>query len=243
MNTTLFKGHNTEDAATDQTDDRKESIKLCLSVLKYTLTGVLVPIFDIGSDFVTAITHFWWGNNSWGILTLFFIALPGIVCGSAIAIFGLRKRFTLQRLLNYSVIALLAPILYPIVSICVNLYMVFLIIVQKSRAVVSVMGHDVKQFKSLEGFLESGPQFVLQSYILLRGEDVDVDDITGGEQIIQLCRHVPCRLCLPANKTIFRVAYVADNEFVFLLCDLHNGICWRSSTVDKFKYPRFICFK
>ena len=60
--------------------------------------------------------------------------------------------------------------------------MVFLIIVQKSRAVVSVMGHDVKQFKSLEGFLESGPQFVLQSYILLRGEDVDVDDITEGEQ-------------------------------------------------------------
>ena len=30
------------------------------------------------------------------------------------------------------------------------------------------MVFDIKQFKSLEGFLESGPQFVLQAYILLR---------------------------------------------------------------------------
>ena len=40
-------------------------------------------------------------------------------------------------------------------------------IVQKSRAPERAMVFDVKQFKSLEGFLESGPQFVLQLYILL----------------------------------------------------------------------------
>ena len=47
--------------------------------------------------------------------------------------------------------------------------MVYLMCRSKSHQVVKVMGHDVKQFKSLEGYLESGPQFVLQSYILLRG--------------------------------------------------------------------------
>ena len=55
--------------------------------------------------------------------------------------------------------------------------MVYLMVVQKSRTVVEVMGFDVKQFKSLEGFLESGPQFVLQSYIILRNEKRGVDDL------------------------------------------------------------------
>ena len=49
-----------------------------------------------------------------------------------------------------------------------NAYMVYLMIVQRSRNAERVMVFDVKQFKSLEGFLESGPQFVLQAYILLR---------------------------------------------------------------------------
>ena len=48
-------------------------------------------------------------------------------------------------------------------------------IVQKNRSAVRVMGFDIKQFKSLEGFLESGPQFVLQSYILLRNEKPGTD--------------------------------------------------------------------
>ena len=45
-----------------------------------------------------------------------------------------------------------------------------------------MMGHDVKQFKSLEGFLESGPQFVLQTYILLRGEQKGLEDFTQVEK-------------------------------------------------------------
>ena len=47
------------------------------------------------------------------------------------------------------------------------------------------MGHDLKQFKSLEGFLESGPQFALQSYILLIGQkketNIDFDHITEAD--------------------------------------------------------------
>ena len=46
----------------------------------------------------------------------------------------------------------------------------------RSHEVVKIMGHDVKQFKSLEGFLESGPQFVLQSYIILRGDKKGIED-------------------------------------------------------------------
>lgn len=54
--------------------------------------------------------------------------------------------------------------------------MVYLMFQRRSHQVVKVMGHDVKQFKSLEGFLESGPQFVLQSYIILRGDKKGIDD-------------------------------------------------------------------
>ena len=46
----------------------------------------------------------------------------------------------------------------------------------RTHEVVKIMGHDVKQFKSLEGFLESGPQFVLQSYIILRGDKKGIED-------------------------------------------------------------------
>ena len=54
--------------------------------------------------------------------------------------------------------------------------MVYLMFRNRTHQVVKVMGHDVKQFKSLEGFLESGPQFVLQSYIVLRGDKQGIED-------------------------------------------------------------------
>ena len=63
-----------------------------------------------------------------------------------------------------------------------NAYMVYLMIVQRSRNAERVMVFDVKQFKSLEGFLESGPQFVLQAYILLR------NPLEEGSS------HSPCRI-------------------------------------------------
>ena len=62
-----------------------------------------------------------------------------------------------------------------------NIYMLYLIFVNRSREIVNIMGHDVRQFKSLEGFLESGPQFVLQSYILLRGQKRGLEDIEQAD--------------------------------------------------------------
>ena len=59
--------------------------------------------------------------------------------------------------------------------------MLYLMIINRSHEVIKIMGHDVKQFKSLEGFLESGPQFILQSYILLRGEKQGYEDLTSVE--------------------------------------------------------------
>ena len=62
------------------------------------------------------------------------------------------------------------------------MYMVYLMIIRRSKEIRNMMGHDVKQFKSLEGFLESGPQFVLQTYILLRGEQKGLEDFTQVEK-------------------------------------------------------------
>ncbi len=72
--------------------------------------------------------------------------------------------------------------------------MVYLMLQRRSHEVVKVMGHDVKQFKSLEGFLESGPQFVLQSYIILRGDKKGIDDfdsVDAGNFIIQQREAMP----------------------------------------------------
>ena len=59
--------------------------------------------------------------------------------------------------------------------------MVCLMILRKDRIPKRVMGHDVKQFKALEGYLESGPQFVLQSYILLRGKRRGFGDLQEAD--------------------------------------------------------------
>jgi len=157
--------------------DCKEQVKWLLSVAKYTVTGFLLPFLDFGTDLVVAVTHFYWGDWSWGALTLAFVGLPGLVCGLAIAVFGLKKEFNSRRLINYSLCVLLGPILYPFIQIFVSTYMVYLMVIRRDRAPVEVMGHDVKQFKALEGYLESGPQFVLQTYILLRGAKRGIGDL------------------------------------------------------------------
>ena len=90
-----------------------------LNHFRYIVTGILFPLFDIGSDLVTAGSHFYFGDASWGILTLCFVALPGLVAGLSVAILGLRKSFTVQRLINFTVIFLLSPFLYPIAQISV----------------------------------------------------------------------------------------------------------------------------
>ena len=86
---------------------------------RYVITGVLFPICDIGSDLVTGGQYFYYGDSHWGAFTLVFVALPGLVAGLSVLVLGLRREFTLGRLINYSIVLLLSPILYPIGSICV----------------------------------------------------------------------------------------------------------------------------
>ena len=56
---------------------------------------------------------------------------------------------------------------------CRGILLVGLLIRRRDHAPLKFMGHDLKQFKSMEGFLESGPQFTLQTYILLIGQRKD----------------------------------------------------------------------
>merc|ERR1719270_210725 len=85
------------------------------------------------------------------------------------------------------------PLLYPIIQVALGLLLIILLIRRRDRVPLKFMGHDLKQFKSLEGFLESGPQFALQSYILLIGQkkdtNIDFNDITenDAERLAILC--------------------------------------------------------
>jgi len=156
----------------------KDKAKWAFSTVKNFITGVIIPLVDIGTDLFAAGTHFWWGDVTWGCLTLLFVGMPGFVCGLTIAVYGLRmKPVTPKRLLNYSLCILLGPIAYPLLQIVVSGYMVYHMVIRRDTAPVKVMKHDVRQFKSLEGYLESGPQFVLQSYILLKGEKRSLDNM------------------------------------------------------------------
>ena len=77
--------------------------------------------------------------------------------------------------------------------------LVALLVRRRDHEPLKFMGHDLKQFKSLEGkgmfvkkisyailgFLESGPQFALQSYILMIGQkkdtNIDFNNITEDD--------------------------------------------------------------
>jgi len=56
-----------------------------------------------------------------------------------------------------------------------GIVLVALLIKRRDHEPLKFMGHDLKQFKSMEGFLESGPQFALQTYILLIGQKKDTN--------------------------------------------------------------------
>jgi len=120
----------------DNVRTQKEDVVLAATVIRYTITGVLFPIFDIGSDLAAAFTHFkvrsttsGWEKDtcststsesllqfhdiSWGILTLFFVWLPGFTAASGVAISGLWKKFSKRRLINYAIVLLIMPFIYP----------------------------------------------------------------------------------------------------------------------------------
>ena len=78
-----------------------------------------MQFFDIGSDIASAVVHYKGGDYGWCALTLLFVGLPGLVCGLAITIKGLRKRVSAQRIVNYSILLVALPFLYPFIQIFV----------------------------------------------------------------------------------------------------------------------------
>jgi len=156
---------------------------LWFNIIRKTYSWILVKFVDIFTDFAAAYQHFKYENYKYGVLTLFFVYLPGLVLALGFSYWGLlhkregdgerRKEITCQRLAKYLSCVLIFPLLYPIIQILLGILLVGLLIRRRDHAPLKFMGHDLKQFKSMEGFLESGPQFTLQTYILLIGQRKD----------------------------------------------------------------------
>ena len=168
--------------------------KLWYHIIHKSISYVLLKIADIFTDFAAAYQHFKRHDIRYGALTLFFVYLPGLVISIGFVYWGFtairaskhedeeprRKPVTCKRFWRYMGVLFIFPLLYPILQVLLGLLLVILLIKRRDREPLKFMGHDLKQFKSLEGFLESGPQFALQSYILLIGQKKD-DNINWDE--------------------------------------------------------------
>eukprot|EP00092_Neocalanus_flemingeri_P029066 GFUD01031553.1.p1 GENE.GFUD01031553.1~~GFUD01031553.1.p1 ORF type:complete len:480 (-),score=73.85 GFUD01031553.1:159-1598(-) len=228
---------NAEDVASDLVDpetlDRLKEIilekpeieqgcecKLWFHIIKKTITYIIMKFIDIGTDFGAAYQHFKRGDLKYGFLTLFFVYLPGFVLSVGFTYWGLtaerkgdppqRKEITCQRISKYIGVLFLFPFLYPILQIVLGFLLVALLLRRRDQVALKFMGHDLKQFKSLEGFLESGPQFALQSYILMIGQkkdtNLDFNNITedDAERLAILSFSVLCSF-MSLVKTAYQV--------------------------------------
>ena len=108
-----------EDLAEELQDKEKHKCKFYAYLIKSICSGLLLPLLDIGTDVATSVTHAKFENYGWSALTLVFVAVPGLVCGLAIAIKGLRKEVTAQRIVNFSIVVFAMPFLYPFIQIFV----------------------------------------------------------------------------------------------------------------------------
>jgi len=174
-----------------------------------SVTYVLLKVVDIVTDCAAAYQHFKRDDVKYGALTLFFVYLPGFVISVGFTYWGFtaprapkeeaedqepsRKPINCRRFLRYMGVLFIFPLLYPFIQILLGFLLVALLVRRRDHEPLKFMGHDLKQFKSLEGFLESGPQFALQSYILLIGQkkdtNIDFNNITedDAERLAILC--------------------------------------------------------
>jgi len=194
--------------------------KLWFHIIKKTITYIILKLVDIATDCGAAYQHFKRGDLKYGFLTLFFVYLPGFVLSVGFTYWGLsakrkgdppqRKEITCQRILKYIGLLFLFPFLYPILQVLLGFVLVALLVRRRDHEPLKFMGHDLKQFKSLEGFLESGPQFALQSYILMVGQkkdtNIDFNNITedDAERLAILCFSVLCSF-MSLVKTAYQV--------------------------------------
>jgi len=194
--------------------------KLWFHIIKKTITYIILKLVDIATDFGAAYQHFKRGDLKYGFLTLFFVYLPGFVLSIGFTYWGLsakrkgdppmRKEITCKRISKYIGLLFFFPFLYPIIQVLLGFLLVALLVRRRDHEPLKFMGHDLKQFKSLEGFLESGPQFALQSYILMIGQkkdtNIDFNNITedDAERLAILCFSVLCSF-LSLVKTAYQV--------------------------------------
>jgi len=194
--------------------------KLWFHIIKKTLTYIILKLVDIATDCGAAYQHFKRGDLRYGFLTLFFVYLPGFVLSIGFTYWGLsakregdhtmRKEITCKRISKYIGLLFLFPFLYPFVQVLLGFLLVALLVRRRDHEPLKFMGHDLKQFKSLEGFLESGPQFALQSYILMIGQkkdtNIDFNNITedDAERLAILSFSVLCSF-LSLVKTAYQV--------------------------------------
>jgi hypothetical protein len=192
--------------------------KLWFHIIRKTITYIIMKLVDIATDFGAAYQHFKRGDLRYGFLTLFFVYLPGFVLSIGFTYWGLaakreeteRKEITCKRISKYIGLLFLFPFLYPIIQVLLGFLLVALLVRRRDHEPLKFMGHDLKQFKSLEGFLESGPQFALQSYILMIGQkkdtNIDFSNITedDAERLAILSFSVLCSF-LSLVKTAYQV--------------------------------------
>jgi len=193
--------------------------KLWYHIIKKTITYIIMKLVDIATDFGAAYQHFKRGDFKYGFLTLFFVYLPGFVLSVGFTYWGLsakrkgdpplRKEITCKRISKYIGLLFLFPFLYPILQVLLGFLLVALLVRRRDHEPLKFMGHDLKQFKSLEGFLESGPQFALQSYILMIGQkkdDIDFNTLSedDAERLAILSFSVICSF-LSLAKTAYQV--------------------------------------
>jgi len=164
---------------------------LWFHIIRKTFSQIIFKTIDIGTDLAAAGEHMQRRDWKYAALTLFFVYLPGFVLSAGFTMWGLfykregdppaRKAVTLERLGKYIGLLFLFPFAYPIIQILLGVLLVGLLIRRRDHVARKFMGHDLKQFKSMEGFLESGPSFCLQTYILMighkKGTNIDWDNI------------------------------------------------------------------
>uniref|UniRef100_A0A0K2T5U7 XK-related protein n=1 Tax=Lepeophtheirus salmonis TaxID=72036 RepID=A0A0K2T5U7_LEPSM len=129
---------------------------MTLYFLKLFILGVLIPIFDTGSDIFNAYNFYEKGDFWWSGFTIFFILLPGLMeFFYWIISYIFNRNTSFKEATYYSLV--FGPFLFPIATPIWQIVHAFKG-TQYSKSMV---------FKSLEAFLESAPQLLLQLTILI----------------------------------------------------------------------------
>jgi len=117
------------------------------------LLSLLLHIIDQGTDIFAAVLFYFEGHHTQSFITIGLVFLPGFcICVSELRRSFCTKPCSLPKAIGYLLFSPLWAIVIHIYSLCDERYI-------KSALF----------FKTLEGFVEAGPQFALQLSLLIRG--------------------------------------------------------------------------